>query len=356
MALAYPKIDVHSHYLPDVYREYYLEYGPAVPDGMPAWPVRLADPTSSVTVGLNSSEQEWDVDAHLQMADAMNITKSYLSISSPGVHLVAGNDQLARDIARQVNIAGAEVKKAYPDRFGLWVSLPLPDIDGSLEELAYGMDHLDADGVVLMTNVDGYYLGHERYERLWAELDRRAAVIFIHPTTGCISETTADNPVGVCARPAAPLPQYPSPIFEFFFDTTRAIINLFYSGAISRYPNIKYVVAHAGACLPPLIERFATFGSLAAADPSVSPGFVKERLRRQFYFDLAGLPFPDQLHGLLPFVGSEQILYGSDYPFTNAQLVQHLGDIMEQYMPEVFKTDEERKMVFSQNAERVFQK
>ncbi|KAL3479797.1 hypothetical protein BJX99DRAFT_255230 [Aspergillus californicus] len=342
MALAYPKIDVHSHYIPDIYLASYLKY---TPSGMPALP-------------------EWDIDAHLRMADTMNITTSYLSIPSPGVHLIAGDDQLARDLARQVNIAGAELKKAHPTRFGLWISLPLPDVEGSLEELAYGLDHLDGDGVGVMTNVGGYYLGHESYEPLWAELDKRAAIVFIHPTTGCIydpePEPAVDNnnnnpPGGVCAHPAAPLPQYPTSIFEFFFDTTRAIINLFYSGAVARYPSIRYVIPHAGACLPPLIERFATSRSLGAVYSSVSPDFVKERLREQFYFDLAGRPFPDQLRGLLPFVGPEQILYGSDYPFSSAEMVRQLGDIMEEYMPEVFETDEERRMVFSRNAERLFQ-
>ncbi|KAL4944965.1 hypothetical protein BDV06DRAFT_185999 [Aspergillus oleicola] len=337
MEASYTKIDVHSHYLPSVYRDYYLKYGPTVPDGMPTWP-------------------EWDVDAHLKMADDMNITKSYLSVSSPGVHLVSGNDQLAREIARQVNTAGANIKKAHPDRFGLFVSLPLPDVEGSLDELAYAMDNLDADGVALLTNVDGYYLGHKRYEPLWAELDWRSAIVFVHPTTGCILETTSEHPNGVCARPAAPLTQWANPLFEFFFDTTRAIINMFYTGAIARYPNINYIVAHTGACLPPLIERFATFGSLSDVDPSVSPDFVKEKLRQQFLFDLAGLPFPDQLRGLMPFVGKNQVLYGSDYPFTNAQMVQRLGDMMGQYMPEIFTTDEERRMVYSHNAERLLQK
>ncbi|KAL4947145.1 hypothetical protein BDW69DRAFT_178966 [Aspergillus filifer] len=333
---SYPKIDVHSHYLPSVYRDYYLQYGPTLPDGMPAWP-------------------EWNADAHLRMNDDLNITKSYLSVSSPGVHLVPGNDELACEIARQVNTAGSNIKKAHPDRFGLFVSLPLPDVECSLQELAYAFDHLEADGVALLTNVDGYYLGHERYEPLWAELDRRRAVVFVHPTTGCILESTSQHPNSV-HTPAAPLSQYPNPIFEFFFDTTRAIINLFYTGTIARYPNIRYIVAHAGGCLPPLIERFATIGWLGDVDPSVSSDFVKERLRQQFSFDMAGFPFPDQLRGLMPFVGKDQVLYGSDYPFTNSSTVQRLAGIMEEYIPEIFTTDEERRMVYSQNAERLFQK
>ncbi|KAL4931777.1 amidohydrolase family protein [Aspergillus undulatus] len=339
MALEYPKIDVHAHYLPEVYREYYLKYGPTTPDGMPGW-------------------WDWDADDHLKMADSLNITKSYLSVTSPGVRLVPGDDELARDLARKVNVAGAEVKRAHPDRFGLFLSLPLPDVESSLGELAYGMDHLDADGVVVLTNGDGYYLGHQRYEPLWAELDRRAAVVFIHPTTGRIVESTVDSPEGNSSRPVAPLPEYANPIFEFFFDTTRAVINLFYTGAIARYPNIKYIVAHAGACLPPLIQRFAELARIhqpMTVDASVSPDFVKERLRRQFFFDLAGFPFPDQLRGLLPFVGADQILYGTDYSPATADEVRRLAGIMAEYLPVIFNK-EEQEMVYSKNAERLFQK
>ena len=289
------------------------------------------------------------------MADKLNITKSYLSISSPGVHLVPGNDQLARRVCRECNIAGANAKTRFPDRFGLWASLPLPDVEGSLEELAYAFDELNADGVVVETNAHGYYLGHRDYEPVWTELNRRHAIVFMHPTTGCSLEFQGAKVAG-CSK-AIPLPEYPNPIFEFFFDTTRAVINLFYSGTIARYPEITYVVPHAGACLPPLVERFALFGRAIPnlpVDGSVTPGFVKDRLRKQFYFDMAGACWLDQLPALLALVGKDQVLYGSDYPFTPAQNVERFADAMEQYMPTVFRTEKERGMAYTKNAERLF--
>ncbi len=291
------------------------------------------------------------------MADKMNITKSYLSISSPGVHLVPGDDELARKLCRECNNVGADAKTRFPERFGFWASLPLPDVDGSLKELAYAFDELKADGVVVATNIHGYYLGHREFEPVWAELDRRHAIVFVHPTTGCSLEHSgaAGAAVGCCK--ATPLSEYPNPIFEFFFDTARAVINLFYSGTVDRYPNITYIIPHAGGCLPPLIDRFSLFARAIPGlpiDQSVTPEYVKESLKRNFYFDMAGTPWPSQMPALLAFIDKDQVLYGSDYPFTSAVVVERLAETMEQYMSSIFKTEEERAMAYQTNAEKLF--
>lgn len=289
------------------------------------------------------------------MADKLNITKSYLSVSSPGVHLVPNDHELAKKICRQCNIEAANAKGRFPDRFGFWASLPLPDVNGALEELTFAFDTLAADGVAVYTNTHGYYLGHSAYETVWAELNRRHSIVFVHPTTPCCLEQGGMS-IATC-RTASPLTNFPRPIFEFFFDTARAIINLFYSGTIARYPNITYIVPHAGGCLPPLIERFSSFGRgipNLPVDESVNPAFVKEKLRSNFYFDMAGTAWPDQVPALLAFADKEQLLYGSDYPFTPAHFVEMLADTMEEHMPRALETEEERRMAYSRNAENLF--
>lgn len=301
--------------------------------------------------------QDWSIDEHLEMADNLNIAKSYLSVSSPGVHLVPNDNELARKIARECNTVAADAKLRYPDRFGFWASLPLPDVQGSLDELAYAFDRLNADGVAVETNAHGYYLGHQQYEPVWAELNRRCAIVFIHPTSPCVLEHRGAGPMG--CRKAAPLPEFPNPIFEFFFDTARAVINLFYTGAIARYPNITYIVPHAGGALPTLIERFSRLGRAiptAPVDISVTPEFVRERLRANFYFDMAGSAWPDQVPALLSFIGKDQLLYGSDYPFTPAEHVGLLAQTMEKFMPRVLQTEHEQRMAYQGNAERLFRK
>lgn len=114
------------------------------------------------------------------MMDHRSIATGILSISSPGTHF--GDDAEARAITRDVNEYSAELTKDRPDRFGFFASLPLPDIEGAITETSYALDELHANGVALLSNYYGRYLGHKEFEPLWAELDTRAAVVFIHPT------------------------------------------------------------------------------------------------------------------------------------------------------------------------------
>lgn len=265
--------------------------------------------------------------------------------------------ELARKLCRDCNVVGADAKARYPDRFGFWASLPLPDVDGSIAELNYAFDELKADGIVVETNYHGYYLGHRNFDPVWAELNRRHAIVFMHPTSGCILEPSSMG--ASLSRKSAPLSEYPNPIFEFFFDTARAIINLFYSGAIARYPNITYIISHAGGCLPPLVERFSLFGRAIPnlkVDSSVTPQYVKDKLRQSFYFDMAGTPFPDQLPMMLTLIDKSQVLYGSDYPFTSSEYVEKLAESMKQFMHSIFVNEEEQKMAYMSNAEEMFRK
>jgi hypothetical protein len=115
------RIDVHAHYLTDRYRQAAEAAGHARPDGMPGLP-------------------RWSVQAALGMMDRFHIEAAILSVSSPGVHF--GDNAAARALARSVNEEGARAVSDHPGRFGLFASLPLPDVDGALEELAYALDVL----------------------------------------------------------------------------------------------------------------------------------------------------------------------------------------------------------------------
>ena len=118
------KIDVHSHFLPPGYAEEMIRAGLVNPDGMPGYP-------------------EWNPELALAAYDRLGISTGMLSISSPGIHY--GNDLAAKRLARRVNEAGADLVRRFPSRFGLFASLPLPDINASLQELAYAFDVLGAD-------------------------------------------------------------------------------------------------------------------------------------------------------------------------------------------------------------------
>lgn len=282
-------VDVHAHYLTDRYRAECVTAGHARPDGFPILP-------------------DWSAAAALDVMDAGGVSAAVLSVSSPGVHFGAdslGPDPAARDLARHVNDVGAEIVARQPARFGLSAVLPLPDVDGCLAELAHAYDELGADAIALETNYHGHYLSEPGFAPGLAELDARAAVITLHPTSPPGWERTALG--------------RPRPMIEFLFDTTRCIVDLALSGAFTAYPNIRWIVPHAGAVLPTLAHRVAGFTTVVG-QPVDLPALLGG-----LYFDLAGLPLPVALDALLAVVEPDRLLYGSDFPFTPAPLVAQLG-------------------------------
>jgi predicted TIM-barrel fold metal-dependent hydrolase len=271
------KIDVHAHYLPEPYRAALLAAGHDRPDGFPHVP-------------------QWSVEEHVAAMDRLGIATSLLSISSPGVYF--GDAAAARDLARETNEIGRRAVVDHPGRFGLFASLPLPDVDAAIAEIAYCCDRLDVDGFALLTNVGGTYLGDASWAPVFRELNRRAARVFIHPTSPACWERTSLG--------------RPRPMLEFFFDTTRAVVDLVLGGTIARHTDIEFIIPHAGATLPLIADRVGVFARLLEVDASVD---VLRDLAR-LHYDLAGFPVPRQLEALLTITALEHLHYGSDYPFT----------------------------------------
>jgi predicted TIM-barrel fold metal-dependent hydrolase len=273
-------IDVHAHYVPPVYRAALVDNGHDQPDGFPRIP-------------------EWSAEEHVAAMDRLGIELSLLSISSPGVHIGDGADAAAtRDLARQVNEEGHRAATDHPGRFGLLASLPLPDVDAAVAEIAYCYDHLGVVGFTMLTNIGGTYLGDPSFAPVFRELDRRGACLFIHPTSpACWEQTSLGRP---------------RPMLEFFFDTTRTMVDLVLNGTVAKHPGIEFIVPHAGATLPMVADRISVFSLLLDVDPAVD---VLRDLAR-LHFDLAGFPIPRQLDALLTLTTLDHLHYGSDYPFT----------------------------------------
>jgi predicted TIM-barrel fold metal-dependent hydrolase len=280
-------IDVHAHFVTDDYVAAAVASGRRHPDGMPGWP-------------------SWDAEQNVQLMDSWGVGAAVLSVSSPGTHF--GDDAAARALSRQVNEFGAGVAQKYPSRFGHFASLPLPDVAGSLAELRYALDELGSDGVTVESNAHGSYLGHESFEPLWAELSRRRAVVFVHPTSPACADV-------IClGRPA--------PMMEFIFDTARTVSDLVFRGVFTRHPGVEWIFTHGGGALPLLADRLELFRSAFAAAPGSGYGpadapSVQAQLRR-LWFDMAGTPFPNQVPALVKAFGSDRVLYGSDYCWTPA--------------------------------------
>ncbi len=284
------RIDVHFHYLSPEYRELMVDAVGGSPDGFPA--------------------PHWSAEAALAMMDKMGIATGMLSVSSPGVHF--GNDAKARALARSVNEFAARTMGDHRGRFGGFASLPLPDVDGALEEIAYALDTLKLDGVVVLTNFNGVYLGDKRMDPVFDELNRRGAVVFIHPTSPICWQQSALG--------------YPRPMIEFTFDSTRAVVNLIFSGTTTRCPKLRFIVPHAGGTLPFLARRIGMFGRMGGVGGT--PVSAEEHLRR-LYYDLAGSPGSNALAPLLEMTERSHILYGSDYVHTPEAVVSaHLTELL----------------------------
>jgi predicted TIM-barrel fold metal-dependent hydrolase len=214
-----------------------------------------------------------------------------LSVSTPGVDL--GDVADARRWARRVNDDLATVVQGHPGRFGFFATLTLPDVDGSLAELAYAFDVLHADGVILLANQRGAYLGAPEFDAVFDELNRRRAVVFVHPAS--LPDET-------------PVPGIPPFVADFLLDTTRAAIRLGASGTLDRCPDLKIILSHAGGFVPYAAYRIATFVS-PRRDPSDGLALLK-----RFYFDIALSGSPTALPSLLALAAPDHVLFGSDFP------------------------------------------
>jgi predicted TIM-barrel fold metal-dependent hydrolase len=301
------RIDTHHHALPKDYVAWLRKRGVEAAGGLPL--------------------PEWSPEGSLAAMDKFGVETAILSLSAPGVHF--GDDQEARDKARAVNEYVASVVRVRPDRFGCFATLCLPDVKGSLDELRYAFDVLHCDGVILLANSRGVYLGDPRFDELFDELDRRSAVVFVHP----------DQLYG--AEPVRGVPPF---VADFLLDTTRAAVKLAGSGTLERCPNLKVILSHAGGFVPYAAHRLAF-----AASPSRSIADGVAQLSK-FYFDTALSGSPAALPSLLAFAAPDHVLFGSDHPHAPDFVIGHFTEHYEQ-----FPIDSERRASLDRGAaERLF--
>jgi len=287
-------VDFHAHFVTDDYIATARHAGHDVPDHMPAWPA-------------------WTANEHVALMDEAGIRQSMLSVSSPGIHF--GDDQVSRGLARHVNDVGLETANQHPGRFGLFASLPFPDVDGSLAEI----ERLEAaDGVTgysVMSNASGVYLGDIRYEPVWKALNERRAVFFVHPTSPPNSDMVRLG--------------RPEPMIEYLFDSARSFVDLIFAGVLLRYPDIRFIATHSGGVLPLLTERVERFrGASVGYGDGVPEESVRIQLRR-LWFDCAVLPLPVALPALASVVGNDRVVFGTDFCFARQASVRKMIQDLE---------------------------
>jgi aminocarboxymuconate-semialdehyde decarboxylase len=297
MSIAH-RIDVHQHVVPPFWAKALPAHG-----GDPSGP-RSGDPSNSVL-------PPWSPDSAIDFMDSQGIATGILSLTAPGV--VGWDNSGRREMARRVNEYSAGLVAKRPDRFGHFATLPLPDIDGALHELEYALDTLRADGVILLANYAGRYLGEAAFEPVWAELDRRHAVAYVHP---------GQPPIGTAAGLAGPLVDYP-------FDTTRTAVQLVLNGIMDRYPGARIILSHAGGFVPYASHRFAELAHVFRLD-AADPADILKSFQR-FYFDTALSSGPAALPSLMAFAREDRVLFGTDYPFAPADIVASFTGKLDAY-------------------------
>ena len=241
---------------------------------------------------------DWTPESCLADMDAGGIETGILSMPArPG--MVFGDPVAARKLCRDSNVYMGQLRRAHPGRFGFFAALPLPDIEGSLIELAYALDTLKADGIGAWSSYGTKYLGDPIFEPLWTELERRKATVFTHPTDAacCV------NPVPVMSET----------IVEFAADTTRTIGSLVFSGTAAKFPSIAFIFSHGGGNMPYVIDRFHNQMD-SPKSAALVPNGVESALRK-FYYDTAFASAAAPMAALTKLIPISQIVFGSDYPY-----------------------------------------
>ncbi|MFC2023457.1 amidohydrolase family protein [Chloroflexota bacterium] len=271
------RIDIHHHFLPASFVDALARSG---------------HPAAEQAQAL-----AWSPEKSLAMMDTSEIETAILSLSLPGASFTGAADPAA--LARQSNEYAARIIADYPGRFGAFASLPMLDAQAAMAEVEYALDTLQLDGVSLLSNVRGRYLGDPDFWPLLAELNRRRAIVFLHPNQ-------------------APGPGF-NDFVEFPHDVTRALASLTEAGGVERYGRIRYVLAYGGGTIPFIAARVTVvgmdvFGSFLM---TMIRYFRRARTMKGMNYDLTASTDPYAWRALYGHTVPTRILMGSNYPWTS---------------------------------------
>ncbi|WP_410601136.1 amidohydrolase family protein [Amycolatopsis sp. lyj-90] len=281
------RIDTHHHAIAPEMQNWLVRNGILPPD-QDKWPTWA----------------RWSAEETLNIMDANGIAAGVMSAPAP--FEIFGSPRQVAEAARICNASLAEVVKENPGRFGFFAYLPLTSVEDSIGEIEYSLDTLGADGVLLMTHVDGRYLGDPGYEPIFAELARRRAVCFIHPQF-----IPGGSPQGI-----------PDFMGDFLLDTTRSAIRLMLSGTLDRYPDLPIILSHGGGFLPYMAGRI---DSRTHSEEGVEPATLRRHVRR-FYYDTATPTSPYATPSLLAAADPARLLFGTDWNMRTAEEVRQVVD------------------------------
>lgn len=276
-------IDTHHHFYP--------------PELLKAWDDFI---TRTHDIPQLPQVEHWTPQQTIEEMDKGGTTTAILSLASvPGVWF--GSDvQGMRRMSRLCNEYAAKMVRDYPGRFGLFASLPMPDVEGSLQEIGYALDTLKADGIRLSTSFGDRWPADPEFKPVFEELNRRKAIVYFHPY--------APN---CCANLKT---EVPASFLEYPYDTGRTITGLLLSGTFARLRDISWLFSHGGGVMPMLAGRVEYFANFRKDIHEIAPDGVLAELQR-LHYDTANAAWPSAMAGLAKMVPSSQIVFGTDYPY-----------------------------------------
>jgi predicted TIM-barrel fold metal-dependent hydrolase len=277
-----------------------------------------------------TSNRPWSPQLSLESMEKFNIGVAILSMTQNGELLYNGTEK-GRAAVRAGNDFGARLMQDHPTKFGLMGGIPMPDIDGSLREVEYVYDTLKVDAIGIYSNDNkGRWPGDPYFEPLWQELNRRKAIVYMHPLAPPCCSNLKYGPNAA--------------MVEFDFDVTRAVASIIVNGVMFRYPDIRFMTVHSGGAVPMLVGRMKD--RVPAGSEKYLPNGLYAEVRK-WYFDIAHASFPWPMAALRAFMPESQILFGTDYaPEPIESTVNELPGLK---LPRAFE-----QMMLRGNAERLF--
>jgi 6-methylsalicylate decarboxylase len=295
------RVDVHHHFVPPAYVDF-AKANHQSPGLM----------MKGRTSGGNTTVP-WELAIDMEDMDKNGTAVAIMSVTTPGFWF--GSTADIRKVTRECNEFGAKLIADHPGRFGSFASVHIPDVDGALKEIEYSLDTLKAEGIGLFSNYRDKWLGHESFAPIYQELNRRKAVVYVHPITAACCGNL--------------LPAVPDTTVDYGADTTRAIANMVLNGTTMKYPDIRWIFSHGGGVMPFVVERLLR-GMQAeivpgimtkgqdAEPPKGAPVPVLAELRK-LHYDTAQIANPVALGALRKVVPVSQILFGTDYWYRTAE-------------------------------------
>ena len=344
------KIDTHVHAAPD-------------------WYIDLV-----TAAGGANTQKEWSIPIHLQFMANNGIDHCIISISTPGSTVIAGNETLSIGLARSQSEWLAEVARVFPERFSFYSVTPLPYAEGALQEVEYAHKELDAKGIGLLTNHEGYYMGDPVLLPFFAGLnamDLESKIVFMHPTMAECNPSMSFSSlkqscslITISANHQAD-PRIPFGQFEFHLETARNLADMITSRTLHNFTSLRDLVAHIGNAFPSIQDRAFNEGG---DDEEYQE--MQDILHTRVWYESAGATFQRQVQGLLAYgVPKSQLMYGTvsisqalfyepmltswsqDFAYTDPGLYDRAIKRIENA---TFLTDDEKEGLFQGNAKALF--